>query len=121
MPDSARKLARSAQFDYRIERDGVTATFVRMVAGVATETEFDCLMAEGMAEDVSDDERSAFQRLAKITFKQADVALTVPGVVEIADDKWQIIRPASKETGPDALLETWKIGCGKTIRLAATK
>jgi hypothetical protein len=119
MPDSARKVARSVLFDNRIERDGVTATFVRTVAGVVTETEFACLLAEGMAEDVSEGERLAFQRLAKITFKQAGVTLTVPGVVTIADENWQVIRPTSKENGPDALLETWRIGCGKPIRMAA--
>lgn len=110
-----------AAFEFELEQFGETVTFRRTVAGEVQDEDFSAVVSELTAESLTDDERAAYQRVAVIDFKIGAAVLSVPGKIVIGSDEWDIHRPNGRDHGPTATCESWRLGRGKPIRMAAGK
>ncbi len=109
--------AEQAAFEFELAQFGETVTFRRTVGGAVQDSPFQALVAELTAEEINDDDRQAFQRIAVIDFKIGDAVLTVPGKIVIGSDEWVVFRPNGRDHGPTAVCESWRIGRGTPIRI----
>lgn len=125
---TVRQRGRIAAFERSLNLNGVDVTWRRTVEGEVVEQTFQALVTELTSEEVTDDERAAYQRIATLDMlidtldgDEAAVQLRVPGTVEIDGERWSVFRPAGRDRGPEAVVESWRIGNGTPIRMAAGK
>lgn len=119
-------LSARTSFEFELAQFGETVTFRRTVAGEIVEQSFRALVAELGAQDATEHELLAYQRLATLDLlidaedtNEAPVSISVPGVIVIIGEKWQVIRMAGRDHGEDAVTVSWRLGIAAVQRMAA--
>ena len=84
------------------------------------------LVAELGAQDATEDELRAYQRLATIDLlmdaedtMEVPVVISVPSVIVIAGEQWQVIRQAGRDHGDVPVSVSWRLGIASLQRMGA--